>query len=69
MKDLKSIPEAQEVQEQVDPRENGPQAPKRKLVAYETSFVDGLYQYLNTKPHMEVRGLIDKLAEGQGVEV
>lgn len=69
MENSRSIPQAQEVQEQVDPRANGPQAPKKKLVAYEPSLVDGLYQYLNTKPHGEVRGFIDKLAEGQAVEV
>ena len=40
-----------------------------QLIGYKMDFLESLLQYLNTKPHGEVRGFIDGLQQGQPVEV
>lgn len=71
MTKTKSIPQVKEevVQEQVDPRTNNQGSPKKQLIGYETAFLESLIQYLNTKPHGEVRGFIDAIQNGQAIEI
>ena len=40
-----------------------------KLIGYKQEVLEALLNYLDTKPHREVRGLIDELSKGQPVEV
>ena len=69
MTKTKPIAEATVHNEKVDSNPTGPQPPKKQLIAYEQTLIEGLFNYLNTKPHGEVRGFIDQLSNGQAVEV
>lgn len=69
MTKTKPIAEKATTEEKVDPVTTGAQAPKKQLIAYEKTLIEGIFNYLNTKPHGEVRGFIDQLSNGQAVEV
>lgn len=40
-----------------------------QLIGYKQEFLESLLNYLNTKPHGEVRGFIDGIQQGQPVEI